>query len=411
MRQAAAAIALVVLFSGCAEAPKSAPEGTRALTDAEAIRRHRTGWLTIATEPGAEVAVDQLAHDFPFGACMSQDVMCQGRVSPEDKAKYLQLLDANFNAVVHENALKWYSTEREKGQITYDNAEAMTQWALDHGKFVRGHCVFWGVDRFVQDWIKELDDATLRAKAKERATGLLARFKGRIPEYDVNNEMLHGDFYARRLGELIRPQMFTWCHEADPDAVLYVNDFGILNSGETAAYEAQIEWLLANGAPVGGIGLQGHFFGDGADIEKVRRALDNLARFGLPIKITEYDLDNPDEDVRAESLARLYRTAFAHPAVDGILMWGFWEGAMWRPAAALWGKDWTPHKDALVYRHLVYDRWWTTFRGKADRDGICRVRVFFGKHRVRVEGVGERVVNITRDQGSGSVTILPAEND
>jgi hypothetical protein len=72
--------------------------------------------------------------------------------------------------------------------------------------------------------------------------------------------------------------------------------------------------------------------------------------------------------------------------VDGILMWGFWEGAHWRPKAALWKRDFSPTPSADAYRDLVFNRWWTRFEGRAGADGVCRVPAFLGRHRVEAGG-------------------------
>jgi GH35 family endo-1,4-beta-xylanase len=370
----------------------------------EAVRRYRTGMLTIRAKPGTRVTVRQLRHEFWFGTAVNAG-MWTGRAKAEDRERYLEVLRENFNAAVHENALKWYSTEKRRGEVSYESAEAALAWCEKEGIPMRGHCVFWGIPKFVQPWIKELDDGALRAALEARAKDVMTRFRGRIREYDVNNEMIHGDYYAERLGAEIEPQMFLWCRAADPEAVLYVNDYGILTGGDLAKYEAHIRALLKAGAPVGGIGLQGHF-GKPADPEKVQKVLDRLAAFELPIRITEYDCNAADEADRARSLRNLYRTAFAHPAVTGILMWGFWEGRHWRPQAAPWRRDWTPTAVAEAYRELVFGEWWTEAEAVAGGDGVCRVRAFFGRHRVSAGGL-EKTVELRKADGELTVELTP----
>ena len=175
----------------------------------EAIRTHRMGTLVIRTAPGATVKVRQLQHEFWFGTCISQRIFT-GTTPQKDKEKYLEILKNNFNSAVHENAMKWYSTERNRDGIDYRNADVMLKWCEDNGLRMRGHCVYWAVDEFIQDWIKKLDDTTLHSVLERRATGLLTHYMGRIPEYDINNEMIHGDYYAGRLGNEIRADMFRY---------------------------------------------------------------------------------------------------------------------------------------------------------------------------------------------------------
>ncbi len=127
------------------------------------------------------------------------------------------------------------------------------------------------------------------------------------------------------------------------------------------------------------------------DVEQVRASLDRLAQFGLPIRVTEFDLDTEDAELKARRLAEFYRTCFAHPAVTGVLMWGFWEGAHWRPDAALWERDFSPTPAARAYRRLVFGEWWTRWEGEAGADGRCTLRAFYGRHRVEVDGEAQEV--------------------
>jgi len=75
---------------------------------------------------------------------------------------------------------------------------------------------------------------------------------------------------------------------------------------------------------VDGVGVHGHF-GDSVDRNLLKGILDKLSVLNLPIWITEYDSVTPDEYRRADNLENLYRTAFSHPSVEGIVMWGFWK--------------------------------------------------------------------------------------
>jgi len=383
--------------SGAALAPK-VPVVT--LDTAEDIRKNRMGTLTVQTRPGAAVTVTQLQHEFWFGTCISRSMFRE--MDAPDTKKYLEVLKANFNSVVHENALKWYGTGKEPHGADYTDADRMTDWCIANGLRVRGHCAYWGIEQYVQAWLKALDDGALRKAIETRGRAVSKHFKGRIGEYDVNNEMMHGDYYAKRLGKGITADMFRWVGEGDPQAILYVNDYGILQSGGEA-YAKHIQALLDRGIQVGGIGIQGHV-GKSVRPERVKATLDRLAKFGLPIKITEFDMNTKDEEAKARELEALYRVCFAHPAVEGVLMWGFWRGRHWRPDAALWQKDWSPTPAAETYHRLVYDEWWTRFEGKADAQGRCEVPVYFGRHKVEAGGKALEV-DIAREEGKKTVKV------
>ncbi len=97
-------------------------------------------------------------------------------------------------------------------------------------------------------------------------------------------------------------------------------------------------------------------------------------------------LTDEEEQAKAKAIVDYYRICFAQPAVKGILMWGFWEGANWIPMSSLYRRDWSPTPAAEAYRDLVFKQWWTTWQGKADAAGRCEVRAFYGRHRVTAGG-------------------------
>ena len=360
------------------------------------IRQHRMGELVVRAKPGAQVHVEQLRHEFWFGAALSSGAF-SGRLSAEDQRRYEETFLSNFNAAVTENALKWHDMERRGGNVNYDVVDAVLTWTEEHDIPLRGHCVFWGIPGRVQSWLKQLDDDDLREALKTRATTVARRYRGRFAEFDLNNEMMHANYYADRLGPGITKEMANWFKDADPDARLFVNDYDVLTGKRLKDYIRHIRGLLEQGVPLAGIGVQGHLHGESFDPEALHHALDELARVGLPIRVTEFNMPGQrsaflrrrdfkltaeQEQAKAKALTDYYRICFSHPAVGGILMWGFWEGANWIRQSSLYRRDWTPTPAAQAYRDLVFKQWWTRWEGKADANGQCRVRAFYGKYAV-----------------------------
>jgi GH35 family endo-1,4-beta-xylanase len=372
------------------------------------IEQCRMTTLIVEAAPGTEVEVEQVRHQFWFGAALANHMFGR-RADAETAATYKRVFLQNFNAAVTENALKWPSMEPRQGQVDDSICDAMLAWTDEHRIPLRGHNIFWGIPNRVQPWLKEMDDATLRATVKARALDVGRRFRGRVAEYDLNNEMIHGNYYEDRLGPEITKQMADWVREGDPEAVLYLNDYDILTGNRLADYVKHIRDLLDQGTPIGGIGVQGHLHGDTFDAAALWNALNELAQFDLPIRITEFNmpgqrsrvyrergarLTDEEELAKARDIVRYYRICFAHPAVDGILMWGFWEGANWIPASSLYRRDWTPTPAADAYQKLVYDEWWTRAKGRTDANGRYETRAFLGEQRVKVGGQ-EKTVKVT----------------
>jgi endo-1,4-beta-xylanase len=380
------------------------------------IREHRMGDLVVKAKPGAEVHVEQLRHEFWFGAALSSGAF-SGRMNPEDQRKYEETFLANFNAAVTENALKWHDMESNRGQVNYRVVDAVLAWTDKHEIPLRGHCIFWGIPGRVQNWLKELSDDELREALKSRATTIGQRYRGRFAEYDLNNEMLHANYYADRLGPAITKQMADWVKQADPNARLFVNDYDILTGNLLDDYVKHIRGLLEQGVPLAGIGAQGHLHGETFDPKALQHALNELAKIGLPIRITEFnmpgqrsvfmkerslELTPEQEQARAKAITDYYRICFAHPAVEGILMWGFWEGANWIRQSSLYRRDWTPTPAAEAYRSLIFKEWWTDSKVKADANGQCRIRAFYGKYAVTC---GDQTKQVLLSKGKGQATV------
>jgi GH35 family endo-1,4-beta-xylanase len=225
--------------------------------------------------------------------------------------------------------------------------------------------------------------------------------------------MIHGNYYEDRLGPDITRLMAQWAHNGDPEAKLFLNDYDILTGNRLADYMAQIRKLLKQGVPIAGIGVQGHLHTDTFDRKQLKDALDSLALFKLPIRITEFNMPGQrskyhtdkilemtpqEEELNAKEIVDYYRICFAHPAVEGILMWGFWAGANWIPVSSLYKRDWSPTPAAEAYHNLIFKEWWTKESGTAGKDGIFSTPAFYGKYKVTVNGISKEIA-LTKEKG------------
>jgi GH35 family endo-1,4-beta-xylanase/peptidoglycan/xylan/chitin deacetylase (PgdA/CDA1 family) len=381
-----------------------------------AISEYRKGEIIVKAKPGSKITVEQLRHEFWFGCAISNG-LGSGKMSENDIKQYKQKFLENFNSAVTENAVKWGRMEPRKGEVDYTVIDGILKWTEANNIPLRGHNLFWGIPQFVQPWVKELNNDELLKTLQNRAEIVTGRYKGRFAEYDLNNEMIHGNYYEDRLGPDITKLMALWAHNGDPDAKLYVNDYDILTGNKLSEYMAHIRKLIKEGVPIAGIGVQGHLHGETFDREQLKNALDSLAKFKLPIRITEFNMPGQrsryyrekiltmtpgEEEQKAGELTDYYRICFAHPAVEGILMWGFWEGANWIPVSSLYKRDWSPTPSANAYKELIFNEWWTKETGVAVRDGTFSTRAFYGKYRITVNGVS-READLKKEEKSLTV--------
>jgi endo-1,4-beta-xylanase len=351
--------------------------------------RKRDASITVVNPSGypvkdVNVQINQIKHRFAFGSCINYRVLSD--------ANYANFFKNHYEWAVMENESKWYYNEPTQGNVTYTTADNIYNWCTANGITMRGHCIYWEAEGVVQDWIKSLSYAPfptpsdLLTAVENRMDSAVNHFKGKFVHWDVDNEMLHNSFYRDRLGETIHYWMFQAAHEIDPNCKLFVNDYSVVSGGDTEAYKAEIQDLLDHNAPVQAIGAQCHFSG-AISPYTVYIKIDSLAQMGLPIWITEFDFQQADVNVRADGLEALYRTAFSHPSVEGILGWGFWENSFWKENCFIVDANWVLNEAGRRYESLI-NEWTTNDANTTNRAGDVNFRGFHGTYEITLTVAG-----------------------
>ncbi|MFA5293606.1 MAG: endo-1,4-beta-xylanase [Phycisphaerae bacterium] len=344
---------------------------------------------------GVNIKISQVKHDFGFGSCINYNI---------SDPNYTNFFKNHFEWAVMENESKWYSNEpAEQGNVTYEAADKISDWCAANGITMRGHCIFWEKEKYTQQWLKDLAFAPLPAQSplrtavENRMDSAVNHFKGKFVHWDVDNEILHGSFYKDRLGEEIWYWMFNEAHRIDPGCRLFVNEYDVLwkNNYDTSRYENFITKLLNQSLPVGGIGIQGHIEPNFSRTDYIT-ALDKLGKFNLPIWITEFDVKQVDPNLRANDLEDFYRISFSHPAVGGVMMWGFWQGSHWRENCHIVNNDWTLNEAGKRYESLLKE-WTTNDSSATDDKGNAGFRGFYGKYNVTLSSASVKPLTVTID--------------
>ncbi len=338
--------------------------------------------------PNVDVHIAMRRHAFGFGSAVAADGLLGG--SADDK-KYQETIVQLFNKVVMENDLKWQGWEQNRNR-----AIKGVQWLQDHNIAVRGHNLVWPSWNLLPQDIAALKDDRDRLSAAIDAhiTDEVGTMKSKLVEWDVINEPYTNHQVMDLLGQDAMVKWYRLAHEADPGAVLFLNDYNILSAGgedtrHQDGFEQTINYLLDNAAPLGGIGVQSHFDWNLTPPEKVLALLDRFAKPGLPIEATEFDINVNDEKLQADYMRDYMTVLFSHPAVNGIIMWGFWEGRHWLPDAALYRKDWSLKPNGKAWLDLVQHQWWTDAKLQTDASGQCKTRGFLGDYEITVVAGGK----------------------
>nr|KAG5714607.1 hypothetical protein BaRGS_007053 [Batillaria attramentaria] len=279
----------------------------------------------------ANLNVVQTKKSFPFGTAVNSWKYNDNSV-PDG---YRDFIHKHFNWAVPESALKWMIIEPQRGHKDYQLALKMIHGVKSHGLKVRGHNLVWSVPSTVQDWVKAECHNTqqLRNEVKHHIEETMDKTRGLLEHWDVNNENLHGTWYQDCLHDPdYNLELFRIAHNADPYPKLFLNDYNVVASGaSTGAYLAQALQFKAANVWLYGLGVQCHFGNEEEpDQDAIKSRLDTLAAAGLPIWVTELDVQAADEDRRADFYEKALKALYGHPAVEGILFWGFWDQAHWR---------------------------------------------------------------------------------
>ena len=343
---------------------------------------------------GASVTVLQKSHSFSFGSCVTGGF---GNLGDPFQQQYEDTLLKYFNAAVDEWTFKWPSVEPSQDNLNFGQADNIRNWCLEHDLPLRGHTVFWANEVKVPDWARNLDNDNLLDEMHEHVIDIVDRYP-EMMEFDLNNEMILNNYFRGRFGESIIDSMFTWSLDIKPEAVLYLNEYGIINDVLLDLYIDQIQSLLDQGIQVGGIGIQGHVFtsdeptdlgtfaGDTVfSADYLWNIIDTLAQFSLPIKITEFDFNAPNDSIHAEWIQTFYKTMYAHPMMEGVIMWGFWEAIHWRPEGAIFNEDFSAKPSALAYYNLIYNELWNNDTLFTNGLGTAEINLFHGNHEISVE--------------------------
>ncbi|MEV4410925.1 endo-1,4-beta-xylanase [Catellatospora sp. NPDC049609] len=285
---------------------------------------------------------------------------------------YRKVLAREFNAVTAESEMKWAQLEPSRGEYDWAAADRLVDFAKTNRQSVYGHTLVWHTD--LPFWLSRVTSPDeLRELLRQHITNVVSRYKGRIWAWDVVNEVLADDgsalrdtIWLRKLGPGYIADAFRWAHEADPQAVLFINDYGAEGRGTKSDMLYQlVTRLRAEGVPVHGVGFQFHIEAAAPPV----RMPENLSRFtaaGLKVAVTELDvrIKLPANRQKLEQQARAYRQVLAvcmdQPSCVSFTLWGFTDGHSWIPgyhrgygAACVYNAEFGPKPAYTALRRLL----------------------------------------------------------
>jgi GH35 family endo-1,4-beta-xylanase len=282
----------------------------------------------------------------------------------------LGLVTGHFNVVTPENCMKPGPVHPTEDTWRFERPDALVKWCGEHKLAVHGHTLVWHAQ--TSNWFfADGDKAAVTRRLKDHIGTLVGRYKGKIGGWDVVNEAINdrGDAqtaqtenlrnspWLRALGPEFIPLAFQFAHEADPDAKLYYNDYGIEAGPKHESSVVLLRRLIKGGAPVHGVGIQGHWSTSTVPYAAIDKAIADYAALGLKVSVTELDVtirgasggqlgpgkgggrgrgpvappSPQDLKAQADAYARLFAIFIKHKAViERVTFWGLSDRRTWR---------------------------------------------------------------------------------
>lgn len=354
---------------------------------------------------------DAFKDHFLVGAALNRSHVTGtggGRRSQELVEKDVALTRQQFNQITAENDMKWQLIHPREGADGYDfgPADALVKFGEENGMYLVGHTLVWHSQ--TPNWVfagtnPPPASATPAPEANAPAAGppgrgrggfaggfgrytgprasreellermrdhihtVVGRYKGKVKTWDVVNEaladggpenVLRDSLWLQIIGPDFIAKAFQYAHEADPDAILRYNDYGLENPVKIQKLVTLIKSLQEQNVPIHAIGTQAHLNISTAGFEQMDRCLTELAKLGLPIHVTELDINSAqggqrgtgadiagnaaatqgglvsDADQKlADAYAGVFRAFMKHrDKVEMVTFWGVNDAVSWRRA-------------------------------------------------------------------------------
>jgi endo-1,4-beta-xylanase len=297
--------------------------------------------------PEEPTLTEVFKKDFLVGAALNQGQFSEKNADTCEVA----LIKKQFNTISPENILKWEFIHPFPGVYNFGPGDRYVDFGVKNGMFIVGHNLIWHNQTpawvFQDEHGAPITREALLERMRDHIFTVVGRYKGKVMGWDVVNEAVDEDGTLRQtpwlkiIGKDYLLKAYQFAHEADPKAQLYYNDFSMENAPKRAGVIALIKKLQAEGAPITGIGMQGHYTMDWPAPREVEETINAFAGLHLKVMITELDVNllpppNSKElpEAMQQALARRYAGLFKvfvkhRHQITRVTFWGVTDGDSW----------------------------------------------------------------------------------
>jgi len=333
----------------------------------------------IVPAASAQGLKDAYKDYFLIGVAVNQ----RNVTNPEQQA----LICREFNSVTAENDMKPQPTEPRQGQFDFTRADRIADFCRQNGIKMRGHCLMWHSQ--IGEWIYKDEQGNLRSKEeffkrmREHIHTVVNRYKDVVYCWDVVNEAMTDDKNAENpyrqsamyqiAGDEFIAQAFRYAREADPDVLLFYNDYNETDPVKSKRIYEMVKKMKDNGVPIDGIGMQGHYNIYGPKEDEIDAAINLYKQVVKHIHVTELDVRANEEmggalqfsqegmvvsdslkQHLADQYARIFRALRKHKdVVDCVTFWNLSDRDSWLGAANYPLPFDTEYKPKMAYDYIL----------------------------------------------------------
>jgi len=224
-------------------------------------------------------------------------------VSPQAlKTDEAGLIIREFGSMTPENAMKMGPIHPRENEYNWKDADSIVAFAKRNNLKLRGHTLCWHNQTprwlFVDSNGKDVSKEILLQRLKDHITTVVNRYKGTVYAWDVVNEAISdapGEYlrnspWMRICGEEYISKAFQFAHEADPNALLFYNDYNEINPVKREKIYKLVKSLKDAGIPIDGVGLQGHWSVYEPTQPVLEETIEKFSKLGVKIQVTELDI-------------------------------------------------------------------------------------------------------------------------
>lgn len=305
---------------------------------------------------------------FPVGAAINVSLL-------RNSLSYRNLVTKEFKSITAETAMKFSQMHPGPNTYFWTDADYLVSYAQQYNKRIHGHTLIWhnSMPAWVTDFVG--DSAAWENLFKTHIQTVVTHFKGKVASWDVVNEVLNDDgslrnsIWLQKLGSGYIARAFQYAHAADPDALLFYNEYGHEYSSTKRTAIINLVTNLKNaGVPIHGIGMQMHTRYTQTDAN-LAAAISTAAQTGLKVHISELDISvNPDNNqnltfnslLEQQQALKYKYIVSAYKAIPeaqkfGITQWNVTDGDSWLTSSK---PDWplpfnSNYKRKAAYKAII----------------------------------------------------------